>query len=240
MSSTVFPRIWQHIEPTTQPCVITLAKDHLVSSQARSQKSRPDSWWNSWFAKQQFLHKLSVTVSGKLICMLISLTRVLTSLQFWDGKSRALATPWANPISWYQDGDKWASRLQFTDRNSKTQRYSNNTVLGPIVTPFIRCHHLMLQHDKAQPHFPWICTQFFRWKCSSSCMACRLGVWGQYGSMCLMFYLWRGVAVPQATNYNVIGGVTNAGRTRYWLSVHICSPKSWTQYVLKRWQNILD
>lgn len=146
--------------------------------------------------------------------MLISLTRVLTCLQFWDGKSRALVTPWANPISWYQDGDKWASRLQFTDRNSKTQRYSNNTVLGPIVTPFIRCHHLMLQHDKAQPHFPWICTQFFRWKCSSSCMACRLGVWGQYGSMFVLPLKRSGGSTSHKLQCDR-RCVTNAGCTRY-------------------------
>ncbi|KAL0186462.1 hypothetical protein M9458_018132, partial [Cirrhinus mrigala] len=32
--------------------------------------------------------------------------------------------------------------------------------LRPIVAPFIHDHHLMLQHDNAQPHVARICTQF--------------------------------------------------------------------------------
>ncbi|KAL1282476.1 hypothetical protein QQF64_001279, partial [Cirrhinus molitorella] len=33
-------------------------------------------------------------------------------------------------------------------------------ILRPIVVPFIHDHHLMLQHDNAQPHVARICTQF--------------------------------------------------------------------------------
>ncbi len=38
------------------------------------------------------------------------------------------------------------------------QRYRDE--IGPIVVPFIHDHHLMLQHDNAQPHVARICTQF--------------------------------------------------------------------------------
>ena len=39
------------------------------------------------------------------------------------------------------------------------QRYLDE-ILGPIVVPIIRRHHLMFQHDKAQTHVARICTQF--------------------------------------------------------------------------------
>ncbi len=39
------------------------------------------------------------------------------------------------------------------------QRYRDE-ILRPIVVPFIHDHHLMLQHDNAQPHVARICTQF--------------------------------------------------------------------------------
>ncbi len=39
------------------------------------------------------------------------------------------------------------------------QRYRDE-ILRPIVVPFIYDHHLMLQHDNAQPHVARICTQF--------------------------------------------------------------------------------
>ena len=32
------------------------------------------------------------------------------------------------------------------------QRYRDE-ILRPVVVPFIHCHHLMFQHDNAQPHF---------------------------------------------------------------------------------------
>ena len=33
---------------------------------------------------------------------------------------------------------------------------------GPFIMPFIRRHHLMFQHDNAQPHVARICTQFLK------------------------------------------------------------------------------
>jgi hypothetical protein len=33
-------------------------------------------------------------------------------------------------------------------------------ILRPTVVPFICRHHLMFQHDNAQPHVTRICTQF--------------------------------------------------------------------------------
>jgi transposase len=32
--------------------------------------------------------------------------------------------------------------------------------MRPIVVPFIHRHHLKFQHDNAQSHVAWICTQF--------------------------------------------------------------------------------
>ncbi len=37
-------------------------------------------------------------------------------------------------------------------------------ILRPIVVPFIHDHHLMLQHDNAQPYVARICTQFLEAK----------------------------------------------------------------------------
>ncbi len=37
---------------------------------------------------------------------------------------------------------------------------NRDEILRPIVVPFIHDHHLMLQHDNAQPHVARICTQF--------------------------------------------------------------------------------
>ena len=49
--------------------------------------------------------------------------------------------------------------LHFIDGNLNAQRYRGE-VLMPIVVPFIRRHHLMFQHDNAQPHVARICTKF--------------------------------------------------------------------------------
>jgi hypothetical protein len=49
----------------------------------------------------------------------------------------------------------------FIDGNLNAQRYSNE-ILRPIVVPFIRHHHLMFQHDNAQPHVTRIYTQFLK------------------------------------------------------------------------------
>jgi hypothetical protein len=68
-----------------RPYVTTPARDlhiWLFHQQASSETSHPDSWWNWICTTKEFLNKLSETVSGKLICMLIILARVLTRLQF--------------------------------------------------------------------------------------------------------------------------------------------------------------
>ncbi len=81
-SPKAFQRIWQYIQPVSQPqttCNHTSpGSPHPVSSSPRSSEtSHPDSCCNN-----RFLHKLSETVSGKLICMLIVLIGVSTWLQF--------------------------------------------------------------------------------------------------------------------------------------------------------------
>uniref|UniRef100_A0AAZ3PQH7 Tc1-like transposase DDE domain-containing protein n=1 Tax=Oncorhynchus tshawytscha TaxID=74940 RepID=A0AAZ3PQH7_ONCTS len=50
-------------------------------------------------------------------------------------------------------------QLHFIDGNLNALIYSDE-ILMPIVVLFIRRHHLMLQHDNAQPDVARICTQF--------------------------------------------------------------------------------
>ncbi len=156
----------------------------------------------------QFLHKLSETISGKLICMLVVLVWVSTWLQFvvvtdlsgqmltFDGvwyfgevfssrmnpsfhctKQMAdsvygvvwvsgllMSTLW---IEWPMVAvGLWAdvcygqwTRVPFIDGILNAQRYRDE-ILRPIAVPFIHDHHLMLQHDNAQPYVTRICTQF--------------------------------------------------------------------------------
>ncbi len=49
--------------------------------------------------------------------------------------------------------------VHFIDGILNAQRYRDE-ILRPIVVPFIHEHHLMLQHDNAQPYVARICTQF--------------------------------------------------------------------------------
>ncbi len=51
------------------------------------------------------------------------------------------------------------TQVHFIDGILNAQRYRNE-ILRPIVVPFIHNHHLMLQHDNAQPHVARICAQF--------------------------------------------------------------------------------
>ena len=43
--------------------------------------------------------------------------------------------------------------------NLNAQRYRDK-ILRPIVVPFIRCQHLIFQHDDARSHVTRICTPF--------------------------------------------------------------------------------
>ncbi len=62
-------------------------------------------------------------------------------------------------------------RCIFIEGILNAQRYRDK-ILRPIVVPFIHDHHLMLQHDNAQPH---VCKNLYTipgsWKHPSSCMA---------------------------------------------------------------------
>ncbi len=49
------------------------------------------------------------------------------------------------------------TQVLFIDGILNAQRYRDK-ILKPIVLPFIHDHHLMLQHDNAQPHVARICT----------------------------------------------------------------------------------
>lgn len=118
---------------------------------------------------KEFLLKLSETVSGKLICMLIVLTRVSTCLQLWVGKCWAFIAPWTSKKC---SRRRWipfhGTKMPICEQagcillTAIQMHRDTMTILRPIVVPFIRHHHLILQHDKAQPHVPWICKQFFK------------------------------------------------------------------------------
>jgi hypothetical protein len=53
------------------------------------------------------------------------------------------------------------TQVHFIIGNLNAERYCDE-ILGPIVMPFIYRHHLMFQHDNAQPHVARICTQFLK------------------------------------------------------------------------------
>ena len=52
----------------------------------------------------------------------------------------------------------WTTQLHFIDCDLNAQRYCDE-ILGPIVMPFIRHHHIKFQHDNAWLHVARICTQ---------------------------------------------------------------------------------
>ena len=80
----------------------------------------------------------------------------------------------------------WAgiSYGHFINGNLNAQRYCDE-VLRPVVMPFIRCHHLMFQHDNTRSHVTRICTQFLEaenvpvlpWPAYSSAMSPIEQVW---------------------------------------------------------------
>ncbi len=127
-------------------------------------------------------HKLSETVSGKLIFMIVVLIGFSTWLQFvtvtdLSGQMLTLDGVWhfgevfssrMNPGFHCTDGRQrvWAdicygqrTQVHFIDAIFNAQRYRDK-ILKPIVVLFIHNHHLMLQHDNARPHVVRICTQF--------------------------------------------------------------------------------
>ncbi|KAL0153149.1 hypothetical protein M9458_051545 [Cirrhinus mrigala] len=56
-------------------------------------------------------------------------------------------------------GQRTTTKVHFIDGILNAQRY-HDEILRLIVVPFIHDHHLMLQHDNAQPPVARICTQF--------------------------------------------------------------------------------
>ncbi len=81
-----FRRIWPYIQPALQPrttCNHTSpGPPHPASSPPRSSETSHQLLQQSVCINKEFLHKMSETVSGKLICMLIVLIGVSTWLQF--------------------------------------------------------------------------------------------------------------------------------------------------------------
>jgi hypothetical protein len=62
-------------------------------------------------------------------------------------------------VVWADIRNRQRIQLYFIYGNLNAQRYCDK-ILRPIVVPLIRCHHLMFQHNNAQPHVARICTQF--------------------------------------------------------------------------------
>ena len=97
-SPKAFQRIWQYIHPASQPqttCNHTSpGPPHPACSPPRSSEtSHSDSCWQqSVCITKGFLHKLSETVSGKLICMLVVLIGVSNWLQFVTDLSGQMLT----------------------------------------------------------------------------------------------------------------------------------------------------
>ncbi len=109
-------------------------------------------------------------------------------------------------------------------------------ILRSIVVPFIHDHHLMLQHDIAQPHVARICTQFLEaenipvlaWPAYSPDMSPIEHVWDALDRR-----IQQRVPVPaniqllpQATINNLINSIqrryvalreANGGHSGYWL-----------------------
>ncbi len=86
-SPKAFQRIWQYIQPASQPqttcnhtsrtSTSSIFTSKIIWDQTPGQLLQQSVW-----ITKEFLHKLSETVSGKLICMLVILIGVSTWLQF--------------------------------------------------------------------------------------------------------------------------------------------------------------
>ena len=72
--------MWSFVQPASQMQTTCNHASPGPPHPTSSETSHPNSWCNYWFT--QCLHKLSETVSGRLICMLAVFTRVLTWLRF--------------------------------------------------------------------------------------------------------------------------------------------------------------
>ncbi len=73
-SPKAFQRIWQYIQPASQQQTTCNHTSHIQTSTSNV--------FTFKLLHLQFLHKLSETVSGKLVCMLVILIGVSTWLQF--------------------------------------------------------------------------------------------------------------------------------------------------------------
>ena len=60
---------------------------------------------------------------------------------------------------WADISYRQRTQMHFIIGNLNAQIY-HDEILRPIVVPFIRRHHLMLEHDSERPHVARICTQF--------------------------------------------------------------------------------
>ncbi len=60
---------------------------------------------------------------------------------------------------WFGQAYVMDNEHRFIDGILNAQRYRDE-ILRPTVVPFIRNHHLMLEHNNARPHVARTCTQF--------------------------------------------------------------------------------
>ncbi len=133
------------------------------------------------------------------------------------------------------------TQVHFIDGILNAQRYRDK-IQRPIFVPFLQDHHLMMQHDNAQPHIARICTQFLEaenfpilaWPAYSyACLGCSGSAYTTAcSSSCQYPVSWsitieeEWTDIPQATINNLINSMwrrcvalreANGGHTRYWL-----------------------
>ncbi|KAL0182143.1 hypothetical protein M9458_021518 [Cirrhinus mrigala] len=156
-----------------RPRVITPAQDLHIQHLHLQDHLRPATRTASYCITKEFLHKLTESVPGKLICMLVVLIGVSTWLQFvvvTDLSGQMLTFDGVWHFEKVADGRQRVCRHlgeRFADVNVVDRvahggsgvmvwagRYRDE-ILRPIVVPFIHDYHLMLHHDNAR-----ICTQF--------------------------------------------------------------------------------
>ena len=157
-------------------CVTTPAQDFHI------QHLQP-----SLCTTEEFLHKLSETVSGKLICMLvINMTNVhircrlalWRGVLFTDGSWSSLYRADGRQHVWRRVGERFADvnvdpgwrwgygtgRCALWRTNTGTfiegllnAQRYRDDILRLVVVPFIHDHHLKLQHVNARPRVARIC-----------------------------------------------------------------------------------
>ena len=192
LSLLPFPRIWQYIQPAPQPhTTCNLPAQHIyIQLPHLLGHPRPATW--KAYAK---LKKLSESISGgSSVCLwsLFSLYRahcrqcVFADISVLNGVPHGGSgfTVWAARNT--HSKHRCVLVMPVWMQNALT--YSEKTLRLSVV-PFIRCHHLMLQHDHVQPMLqasvhisrkPKLFQLWHVWHCVCDKMAFKL-LWSSRG-----------------------------------------------------------